>query len=75
MRLLAFGKLSHLRLSDIAVPADVTDSDMLRRFLGERWPELNGPSVLLAVNQTLVRGSVPLSQGDEVAFLPPMSGG
>jgi molybdopterin synthase sulfur carrier subunit len=75
MRLLAFGKLSHLRLADVEVPADVTDSDMLRQFLGARWPELNGPGVLLAVNQTLVRGRAPLSPGDEVAFLPPMSGG
>lgn len=75
MRLLAFGRLSNLGLADVDVPAGVTDSDMLRRFLGERWPELNGPGVLMAVNQTLVRGSAPLSPGDEVAFLPPMSGG
>lgn len=75
MRLLAFGRLSHLGLADVDVPADVTDSDMLRRFLGERWPELNGPGVLMAVNQTLVRGPAPLLPGDEVAFLPPMSGG
>ena len=75
MTLLTFGRLSHLPLEGIDIPADVTDSDALRRFLGKRWPELNAPGVLLAVNQTLVRGSVPISPGDEIAFLPPMSGG
>jgi len=75
MHLLSFGKLSHLALDGVDIPADVADSDALRRFLGKRWPELNAPGVLLAVNQTLVRGSVPISPGDEIAFLPPMSGG
>ena len=75
MRLLAFGRLSQLGVEAVEVPAAVRDSDMLRRFLGERWPELNAPDVLLAVNQTLVRGKAMLSPDDEVAFLPPMSGG
>jgi molybdopterin synthase sulfur carrier subunit len=75
MKLLAFGRLSHLALDQLDIPADVTDSEALRRFVAERWPELNGPGVQLAINQTLVRGAVPLSPGDEIAFLPPMSGG
>jgi molybdopterin converting factor small subunit len=29
----------------------------------------------LAVNRILVHGSVPIAQDDEIAFLPPMSGG
>ena len=75
MRLLSFGRLSHLDLDRIKIPADVTDTDALRRFLGERWPEIATPQVRIAVNQTLVHGMVSLSPGDEVAFLPPMSGG
>jgi molybdopterin converting factor small subunit len=75
MRLLSFGRLSHLVLSDIEIPAGVTDSDALRLFVGERWPELNGPGVRIAVNHMLVHDVVPLSAGDEIAFLPPMSGG
>jgi len=75
MQLLAFGRLSHLDMGGVDIPIEVTDSEALRRFLGERWPELNAPGVLLAVNQTLVRGAVPISPGDEIAFLPPMSGG
>lgn len=75
MRILAFGRLSHLPLGDFAIPSVIKDSESLRRLIGERWPELDDPSVRLAVNQVLVHGSVPLSAGDEVAFLPPMSGG
>jgi molybdopterin synthase sulfur carrier subunit len=75
VRLLAFGKLSHLPVDRVDVPAAIRDSDALRSFLGKRWPELNEPGVLLAINQTLVRCKTMLSPGDEVAFLPPMSGG
>ena len=75
MRLLAFGRLSHLPLGDFAIPSAIEDSESLRRLLGARWPELDDPGVRLAVNQVLVHGNVRLSAGDEVAFLPPMSGG
>ena len=75
MRLLAFGRLSHLPLESAVIPADVTHSNALRTFLGERWPEVNDPGVRIAINQMLVHGDVALSDGDEIAFLPPMSGG
>ena len=75
MRLLAFGRLSHLPFDGLTIPPDVDNSETLRRLLGERWPELNDPRVLIAVNQLMVRDSVSLSKDDEIAFLPPMSGG
>ena len=36
---------------------------------------LAGKGVQAAVNKTLARGDVALAPGDEIAFLPPMSGG
>jgi sulfur-carrier protein len=36
---------------------------------------ISGPGVQVAVDQALVRGDAALSEGSEVAFLPPMSGG
>ena len=36
---------------------------------------ISGPGVQVAVDQALVRGDAALSDGSEVAFLPPMSGG
>lgn len=36
---------------------------------------LSGQGVRVCVNQTIVRGNVELGTGDEVAFLPPVTGG
>ncbi len=49
----------------------------LRRRYEARFPRLMsvGGSLLLAVNQEIANGSTPLRDGDEVAFMPPVSGG
>jgi molybdopterin synthase sulfur carrier subunit len=39
---------------------------------GER---LSGPGVFAVVNEDMVRGDPPLEADDEVAFIPPVSGG
>lgn len=75
MRLLLLGRLSHITIDDSLIPSSISDSAALRVHLGDQWPELNDPTVKMAVNRTLVYGTVPIGQGDEIAFLPPMSGG
>ena len=51
----------------------------LRAILASEHPALGealaGKGVQAAVNKLLTRDDVALSAGDEVAFLPPMSGG
>ena len=51
----------------------------LRDLLSKDDPGLGealvGKGVQAAVNKVLVREDAPLKPGDEVAFLPPMSGG
>ncbi len=49
----------------------------LRRHYEARFPRLRemGASLLVAVNQEFRPASWPLKDGDEVAFLPPVSGG
>jgi len=49
----------------------------LRRRYEKRFPGLRsvGNSLLLAVNQEIANGSTSLRDGDEVAFMPPVSGG
>ncbi|MDX1459156.1 MAG: molybdopterin converting factor subunit 1 [Marinobacter sp.] len=43
---------------------------------GGRWQELAGDRpVLIAVNQAMAKTSTTLSDGDEVAFFPPVTGG
>ena len=51
----------------------------LRDLLAQEDPALGealtGKGVQAAVNKALVREDAALSPGDEIAFLPPMSGG
>ncbi len=51
--------------------------ESLRRRYEARFPRLVpvGRSLLLAVNQEIAKSSTPLRDGDEVAFMPPVSGG
>lgn len=70
------------RLRDVAgwreQTIDAASLDQLRAALGvdaALGEALAGKGVQVALNKTVVRGDRPLADGDEVAFLPPMSGG
>ncbi len=72
----ALGKSSE----QLTLPADVRDLEGLRALLvarGGAWEQELAPSkpVRAAVNQAVALGDVPLSDGDEVAFFPPVTGG
>ena len=59
-------------------PAPETLSALRRMLAGEDaalGEALAGQGVQAAVNKALVRGDAALQPGDEIAFLPPMSGG
>lgn len=40
-----------------------------------QWEALADSGVQVAVNQAIVQGDAPLAPGDDVAFLPPVTGG
>ena len=65
---------------DIEFSNQITDTKSLVRFLSEQngaqWAEVLGQDNLIcAVNQTVVDGACNLTDGDEVAFFPPVTGG
>lgn len=74
MKILFFG-----RLSDGApagpVPPAIRDTGALRAWLGQGRPELLDAAIRIAVNDEMILGDRPLGDDDEIAFLPPMSGG
>jgi len=79
VRILCFAQLKD-RLDDaeflLAVPAGATGRDLLR-LLRERYPHA-GPLLevsRLAVHQAFVAEDVVLHERDEVAIIPPVSGG
>src|SRR5579862_6248611 len=57
--------------------AEGTTLGVLRRHCEARFPKLLtiGNALLLAINQEIADGSTTLHDGDEVAFMPPVSGG
>lgn len=64
----------------IALPAAVRDVEGLRALLvarGGEWERELAPGkpVRAAVNQAMAMGDVAVSDGDEVAFFPPVTGG
>ena len=64
----------------IALPAGVGNMEGLRALLmarGGAWERELAPGkpVRAAVNQAMARGDTALTDGDEVAFFPPVTGG
>jgi molybdopterin synthase catalytic subunit len=79
VKVLFFGQLRDVagRSEDqIELPPDASVETVFRHY-ADRLPRLRelGPSVVVARNQQFTDASSPLSEGDEIAFLPPVSGG
>ncbi len=81
IRLLFFGRLSDyagpvpatVKLSAAAsTPAQIRNALSRHR---ELYQALHQPQVMVAVNQQISDWNRPLRSGDEVAFLPPVTGG
>src|SRR5277367_4584735 len=79
VRVLFFGRLKDI-VGKSEEDAELSDGarveDLFSRY-GRSFPELAKfrPSVVASVNQEFAEWRATLSSGDEVAFLPPVSGG
>lgn len=80
-QLLYFGRLMDVTGTaeeTITLPATVRDTSALRRWL-DADRALGGAlmekTVRLAVNAEIVMDPHPVSDGDEIAFMPPVGGG
>jgi molybdopterin converting factor subunit 1 len=79
IRVLFFGVLRDLLGSsseDVSLPEGATARDLLARYETQA-PRLKqfAPTLALAINQEYAAPAAALRDGDEVAFLPPVSGG
>jgi molybdopterin synthase sulfur carrier subunit len=82
VKLVFLGKFRGLACedTDVALPADVGTLAELKDWIARRDPALGramaAASVQCVVNQSVVRDyTLRLHDRDEIAFLPPMSGG
>ena len=66
-------------VDSIEVGADYDTVDVLRAALcekGDKWAlALESGKLLVAINQSVVAMDHPVTDGDEVAFFPPVTGG
>jgi sulfur-carrier protein len=65
---------------ELALPAGVANLGALRQALasrGEAWAHelAHSRNVRMAVNQDMASTDTPVSDGDEIAFFPPVTGG
>jgi MoaE-MoaD fusion protein len=79
VRVLFFGRLKDIvgkSVEDAELSEGARVEDLFARY-GRSFPELAQfrASVVASVNQEFAEWRAPLSSGDEVAFLPPVSGG
>lgn len=79
VKVLFFGRLRELvgaAEEQVELPAGASVADLVGRYrqLVPRWNDFQ-PSLAVAVNQEYADPAAPLRAGDEVAFLPPVSGG
>ena len=80
-RLLFFGKLGDVaggRARDFAL-GDISTLVALKTAIAKTDPDLGAalgePSVRCIVNEVVSPGDAPISDADEIAFIPPVSGG
>jgi molybdopterin converting factor subunit 1 len=77
VRVLFFAHLRErfgVREIEVELPAPASVED-LRRELCRRYPSFDGEYLRFAVNQAYVAIGHPLHDQDEVALIPPVSGG
>ena len=58
--------------------SDVKLSKLIEQIISDHptWSEaLTVPNIVVSVNKEIVLDDILISQGDEVAFLPPVTGG
>ena len=75
VQVLLFGRLTELTGQHSLRIGDVADTDTIRKKLTATYPELAQLRYQIAVNQSIIHGNAPLSDGMTVALMPPFSGG
>jgi len=75
MKLLFFGPLADIAGKTHFDLSGIQNTNDLKEKIFEKHPELQSHSFLVAVNKKVQRQKVQLNNDDEIALLPPFSGG
>ena len=74
IRIILFGQLADIAGNSVFVN-DVTDTDGLISVLHKTYPALAESKYVIAVNKEVITSNTLLNENNEVALLPPFSGG
>ena len=75
MKVLLFGQLADITGTRILEVENINDTDDLRQYLKEHYPDLTNNKFAIAVNKSIVREKTILNHTSTVALMPPFSGG
>ncbi|MBM3169413.1 MAG: MoaD/ThiS family protein [Bacteroidetes bacterium] len=75
IRLKAFGMLAEKIGTDSLEIENPGSSEALKRQLLQQFPELQSLTFRMAVDRKLIQAETAISTGQEIALLPPFSGG
>lgn len=75
IHLLTFGPLSELIAEQNLSSEQELNSDSLKALLESQYPALQVKRYVMSVNKKIIHQTISLQDGDEVALLPPFSGG
>lgn len=73
VKIIAFGQLAEITGQEFYVEA--ADTAVLKTALQIEFPALEKKEYTIAVNNRLIKGTYVLKENDEVALMPPYSGG
>jgi sulfur-carrier protein len=73
-KVLLFGVLAD-KANSSSIEIEAADSSQLLDHFRKLYPETSGIPVIVSVNRKVAQNAVSLNCGDEIALLPPFSGG
>lgn len=75
IRIKAFGMLAEKMGTDSLEIENPGSSEVLKQQLLKQFPELKQMTFRMALDRKLLQTDTDISQGQEIALLPPFSGG
>ena len=75
IKILAFGILAEKMQTNVLFFSMPVDTDTLMKDLKKAYPSVDKLKFSIAINKKIISENTPLHREDEVALLPPFSGG
>jgi molybdopterin converting factor small subunit len=75
MKILYFGPIKKITGKKNELVNEIKDTNSLFLYLKEKYPDIKKLKFVVSINCKIIRGNKKIKKEDEVAILPPVSGG